>query len=404
MPVSLRTAALKQQKLAHLEAQHAELLILKSEYDGHNDPNEEARIIRKCESGVRSIAINTDSLCCGLKQLTETDHDQKQSLRDVQVEIQVYRNPRFPDKLMTTVTILVGGTIEAVFTTFTIVADGAAGFIEAGATGLTTTFVSAGVGLSVGLASRYLGVGLNKAIKKTADAVKRTLAKLVCAFGVSAGVFMSFSAARVRAIGSHHGIMDFDKASLFSTYNDHLSLSTSIIGILVFGLAVYKGRKGYADSVVELAEIGQDLSQDTLADANEITENALEKIDTILDGIEKASLVSTPHADEESNIKSRIIKYKSNIQAAIDECEVLHQQEHERACFRTQRKLALEPLDFTEFDRLHTGLDINPRQRPNDDALEAVRTAHTDATAKIMQAHSEFIASISSYRILPPNQ
>lgn len=404
MSLNGTTAAFKQLKLADLTTENSVIRQQIASYEAHNDAAEEGRISRKCKNAVRAMILRADSTELSLVGLADAKHDQEQISRFVQAETGVYRQPYKPDLAVVAATFGVCGVIETVFTTFTIAADGSAGILSAAATGLVTTSVNLGMGCFGGYASRYIGYGASKPIRKNSDFIKHYLGTGVSSISLLGAGLMSFGAARVRAVGDHKGILDFDKVSLFATYNDHLSLATSIIGLLVFGVSFLKGRVSLVDKHPQLAEIARDLSNDTDHDAIEVTQSALEAVDQILSDVENAFIVSTPLAEEQTDIDASIIDHVSNIKTAKDECLTVHAQEHQRECFVKGRASALPEFDLSEFDRLQDGLELRPRFKPNEDGLEAVKTAHSQSVTKILQAHADYLASSKSYRVSPPNQ
>lgn len=404
MSPSATTLTFKQQKLAECDAKTAEIKLQISNYEAHNDPKEQERINRKCENAVKSIGLTADSTEMSLIQMGDAQHHQEEQTRAVQAETGVYRPPYQPDLLIVFVTLVVCGLIETIFTAFTIVADGAAGPIAALATGLTTTSVNIGLGCFSGWASRYIGMGANKPIRKKSEYIKHCLGLGVSATALLGAAFMSFGASRVRAVGDHKGILDFDAVSFFATYNDHLSLATSAIGLLVTGVSFLKGRNSLGDKIPQLAELARHLKNDTDHDVTEIIENALDSVDKTLADVETVVAISAPLADEESAVEAAIIRHISEVQTAKEECLTVHQQEHERECFILGRNIPLPELDLGEFNALLDGLTVKARFKPNEDALEAVRVAHSQATTKILQAHADYLANRQSYRVPPPNQ
>jgi DNA-binding FrmR family transcriptional regulator len=153
-----------------------------------------------------------------------------------------------------------------------------------------------------------------------------------------------------------------------------------------------------------LAEIADELSHDTDADADEIVDAALDALEKFLEDAEEAQAVSAPLAVEQTDIQARIIRQLSAIEAAKDECLAVHDQEYQRECFVRARVLEFSPLPLDEFDKLAEGLVLRPRIKPSEDALEAVKAAHAEATSKILQLHADYLSNSRTFRVLPPDQ
>lgn len=403
MGKSARTKAFKQSRLSPLQSEHADIQTQKSDYESHNDPDEIRHVERQCERAIHTIQITSKSVTGHLEALAEIDHQQKTRLRAVQVDLNLYRLPRTPDKLITFATLTISGTCEALFTASILAADGAAGIGSAVATGVTATATMISLGLFTGYGSRYLTHGLLRQVQKRTDVLKRRLALGACFSFAALACISSVAAARVRAVGRHEDIFSFSEVGLFETYNDSLSITVSIIGLLVYGVATLKGRSGLADKCPEMAELAHDLAFSAEDDGQDIVDDGLDAIDDALDDAEDAAILSAPLADEETALKARIIKFKSAVQTAKQECLAFNAQEAERQSFVAGEVIAPEPVPLPEFDCLLDGLELRPRSKPDDEIMESLRLAHTDASNEIAQAHSDFLGQLKNYRIQPPS-
>ena len=100
-------------------------------------------------------------------------------------------------------------------------------------------------------------------------------------FGAGLGGLLVFSAARLRALGSHKGVFDFSEVTLFDTYNDSLAILITVIGTASIMLAVREGYLGFTDPTPGLSEAYGQATTDIDDAADDLIEDAIDLIEDI---------------------------------------------------------------------------------------------------------------------------
>lgn len=111
----------------------------------------------------------------------------------------------------------------------------------------------------------------------------RTMALGGTILGTGLGAVLVFSAARLRALGSHEGVFSFETVSLFETYNDSLVILITVIGGASILLAAREGYLGFSDPIPGYSEAYDQATVDIDAAAEELVDDAIEGIEDLGD-------------------------------------------------------------------------------------------------------------------------
>lgn len=403
MEFNATIAAYQAEQLIPLRDDRADIECDLHEYEQHNNPQMARDAENQVKGAIRSIELIAKGCANQLRNVADCAYGSEQFLRATQARIGKYRRPNVPDKLVSATFVSGCWAIEAGLTGISLVADGAAEIVTGLAFGGMFAGVNVSLGLGTGYFSRYLDYGLNNLVKYPADGFKRLLATAICFCGVLFGAFMNYVAGRVRITGDTHDIFSLAKAGIFETYSDALGLCIMAMAAISFGVAAYKGRSGFVDKSPELAEAANDARDNIDADADDIAESDLELIDEQRNNVEDTIFAVWPLPEDESALVKRIAQFKVDVSMAQENVQIFAQQEYERACFIAGKNIGKSVLDLGAFDALVTRLKIDARLRPNLDVLGELRAAHADASAAIMQAHADYLASVQSFRFPPPH-
>lgn len=121
----------------------------------------------------------------------------------------------------------------------------------------------------------------------------RVLALGGTVLGCGSAALLVFASARMRALGSHEGLFNFDQASLFETYNDGLGISITAIGTVSVIWALREGYRGFSDlpgfseayqqATTDIDEVAEELVDDAIDIIEVISGDALDNAEDALD-------------------------------------------------------------------------------------------------------------------------
>ena len=403
MQLNAKIQAKQQEEHAQLKRERDDLDMHLMNNQMHSNEQSAERAENKCRTAIKSMSLLAASHEHALKGFADKSHKQHQALRKAQVDSGHYRSPRRPDKLLTFAFLIVVAALEGLMIALNIMAEGNGGLLTSFALGMLSGLLTAANGCACGFSSRWFGYGLAKSSSDSGDAFKRGFSKAVCLITAALGFFIIFAAARTRSNGgSHHDIFSFHETGFFETFNDGLNLMTFSIGLLGFGFAAWKGRHGFSDCVVELAEIADLKLDDIDIDARDSTFDAQEDVDHLQEAAHNALLVSSPAEDEENAINDKLIALSTSVEAAKQSVKLFAQKEYEAECFIHGVDVGAPELDFSDFDAVLDNLEVPPRTYPNQDLFDAVTAAHSCAIASITQSYADYQADVLGFRFPPP--
>lgn len=373
-----------------------------SELAQHNNPETVRAAEAQAREAKRAIERILKSVENHLKNSADIAHQSERHLRSVQISCGEFRKPSFPDRLATASSLAVCWTIEGTLTGLTLVADGTAELITGLAFGGMFAGANIGLGCMAGFVSRYIDYRIKSPVQSSIDQFKRRLALATCVGCVGVGAFMHLVAGRVRVVGEHEHIFDFGKVGFFETFNDALGLCIMVVAVLSFGIAMFKGRSGLTEKRPELCEVDDSSRSEIDADAEDLVEDAHEQFDDLLNDAEDAFLAASPLPDDASAIEEQKAELSTEISAAKDRVRIFAEKQHADECFVEGEDLPKPNLEFGEFDALVIDKPIPQPVRPKRELLDALRTAHADASAAVSEAHAAYLASVQGFRLSPP--
>lgn len=263
------------------------------------------RIVAPLEASVDAILGCKESALVGLDALRKERIANGDTFRALQIAHRTTRKPLRPDLFRTSAIITSFWALEGLTAGSLLVSEGKMDILPGFAFGLSFAGVNILVGVLTGLmALRHCSYRTpfdllgGKEDKPGLDrsAAIRAAACVGTVIGVSAEAVIAFSAARLRALGTHEGVFDFSEVGVWATYDDSLAIMLSIIGVCSAALAIREGYQGFVDPIpgyseaheqatTEIDAAAGDLIDDAILSIEEIAESAIGEAEAQLDAL-----------------------------------------------------------------------------------------------------------------------
>lgn len=346
----------------------------------------------------RSMELAADTTINALQTLADSANKAGQTLRWAQVDLGIYRPLKKPDWLASTALIVVAWMSETIFASISLIDRLDVSLALGTAATFSTTMT--GLGIAAGSCFRFVGFRKNSPARRSEHRLK---SRLAC-FGFGSisciAALLAYVGARVRVVG-HENIFDFSKVGAFATYSDALSIIISISAALSFGVSVLKGRFGFAD-VPEYEDYAGAYNQDFDEDARKITENGFDDIDQISEDAELAIFEALGPEQDKDTLLEQVTRFNAAVENAKNELRAFAKYQWEQACFIAGEEVPKPKVSFSEYNKLLIDPAIIQDIKPCQHLFDELRHAQAEASAKVMNAHAEYVASVQSVRFLPP--
>lgn len=147
------------------------------------------------------------------------------------------------------------------------------------------------------------------------DQQRRKWSRIALGLSVFANLMLLWTAMRVRALGSHHGIFSFDEVGFFSTFNDGLSIAVLILGVLGAIFGYFKGYCGISDPIPGYTKARGDVEDHIL---NEVYDAADTTEDDILDWVDDAEDLAEDAIEDRDTASAKRASLMEEYSAACD--------------------------------------------------------------------------------------
>ena len=342
--------------------------------------------------------------------------------RLMQTTYQTLRIPKRPDLLRTLQVITFFWMLETVMAGGVLVSGGrmdvAGGFAFGAIFALTNIIIGVLTGF---LGLRYLNhrqpydiFGTEEEAKTAFNPIRLT-AKIGTGAGVCAEAVLIFSAARLRALGSHEGVFNFEEVGFWATYNDSLALVITAIGVCSAVLAVREGYNGISDAIPGYGAAYDQATSKIDGAADELAEDAIVLIEDAVDAaLREAEPALDDATDGPAGFEAALLRIARDIDAHNDAVRAAKEVEETAARkkagidrFITGDALRkLPPLDLSAY----TALILPPvdeelsqcRQAGQSDA-EPIRTTISHLEAARTRALADIHVNLADYHASAPN-
>lgn len=266
---------------------------------------------------------------------------------------------------------------------------------------------------------RYLTYRLNSPEPEPHDHIIRKVALGGFVFSIFTLLVLIFSAARVRALGTHDGIFDFTAVGFFETFNDGIAIIIIVIGLASSFIAIVKGYSGFSDPVPGLSQARRDAEDgineqalDIIDDyaelADKAADGAIERVETSLDDIED---ITADKRQRFSQASAAIDAHNNHIHEVKGRLSAKHRGRIHIKEALSGKRCACLPLDLKAFDALLLEpLDLGLLDKCSDmsadierirSRLSDLESLHANAIAELNAAHTDFLASAPDLDIFP---
>lgn len=339
--------------------------------------------------------------------------------RLMQTTYGVYRAPLQPDLLKTLQVITFFWMLETVMAGGVMISGGKMDVVAGFAYGAIFALVNIILGVLTGfLGLRFLGyrhpqdvLGAHTDVGVSPRFIRR-LAAVGTGVGLAGEAVLVFSAARLRALGTHDGVFDFSEVGFWATYDDSLAIVITVIGVCSAVLAIREGYSGLADPIPGYGEAYDQATATIEVAADEAVEDAIEDIETASNnGLDEADKALTAATDRPRAAEAALLEIAADIDAHND--DVVTAKDAEEA--RVRRKAGIDrfitgdaardvpPMDLSAYDALilprieqllaDCREAANTEVEPIRSGIAKLEAAHSAALADIRAAHADFLTN-----------
>lgn len=374
--------------------------------------------VAQAEAAVKQLKKIEGAAPGSFLKLRATREDAAAELRRFQAEHGLARPCKDPDRFVTVAIILICVFAEGLLTAGLMIGDGMMDVPSGLIYGLSAALVNICAGLLTGyFGLRYAGFKKRAPRPFPEDTRTRMIARTAFLFGVGTMLLLHVAAARVRALGTHHGIFDFDVIGVLATFNDYYGIAILAVGGAGSILAIYKGYGGLSDPVPGYSHARQ-IAEDTILDEGaDLLDRTLDRIETVSgdviqacdDAADDLEDAQADFDDDLGKIKDQIKRHNDRVQSAIDDLsaearaeESVNSYVQNRACEKQRFDLkSFHALLIDERDALaglarpDAGASPSPR-----DAGQQVALAHDAAVNAALECYYSFRAALPSFNVM----
>lgn len=374
--------------------------------------------LESCAETISQSAANSKVALARIEQKRASAAD---AYRLVQVSYRTIRKPRRPDLLKTAILVMAFWILETVAAAAVLSAEGS---LDApAAIGFAASFAAINIltGVATGfLPLRYLSycephdVFADGEEKSRAAVVIRGFALVGTVAGLTAEALLIFSAARLRASGSH-SVWDFSEVGLWETYSDSLAIMITVIGVCSATFAIREGFCGIADPIPGYGEAYSEATSEISDAADDLAENAIESIyDVSDDALDRAERTVGDATEIPELVIKKLLKtqfsidiHNSAVRDAKDKAIIAHRKKQAANGFIVGRPSNYgNSIDQTVFDDL-----ILPNVDDRIAEYRSIRSADIapvrDAIARLEETRANMIsevrANLAGFHAASPN-
>lgn len=320
-------------------------------------PHAESDLTAFVDQEVRKFARITKQIAANIEMVSDKQSDAATPLREFMLDNGITRPAKKPNFLKTILTLQSVFVVETAATAGLLASDGAMDLLPA----LLTGAAFAGTNIVLGAATGYFFLrGMTHRIDapepKPRDSFIRRLSAGVSLGSIAVMTVLHFSASRVRIMGEHAGLWDFDKAPLWSSFNDYISMTLLAMGGVSSLLAVFEGRNGISDPIWGYSELTK-ATEDEIRDAIDQTfEDGEQRLETAFDTAAETVEASAngyeerreDYQTEVSALREGVARFKADVERTVLRLKDAQKNALSRRQFVAgpNRKIDPAPLDL----------------------------------------------------------
>jgi hypothetical protein len=396
------------QELKNLGASQRDILRAQSELDCGAPKLDKKTARYRLESASKAMDAAATRCVAMLERMNQQKTETKANYRQFQIDHGLTRDAVQPDTGKAILLIQGCILVEGLLTAGLMIADGKMDVVGGLVYGLSVSAINIATGVMAGFfPARYSVYKLNAPYQTPRDSLIRSVSRLAFGGVVSVMGLLHFSAARVRATGSHADIFNFSQVGFWDTFSDFYGLAILVVGTMGGILAVYEGFQGLSDCVPNFSKIRKAAEHSIDAQADTLQEAALEAVENLYedacDDIEDESgAAEEGRADFRKAaiaLNNRISAHNHAIDYALDRLRVLQADEQARKTFVAQKKTALAAVDVTAFDALRLKAISLQKSAPQEqvDFSGKLQASYEDAVGRIREAYRLILSNANQF-------
>jgi len=305
-----------------------------------------------------------------------------------------------PDQLKTSFFVVVAVVVEGVAAGALYMLGGKMDSI-AQAMGYGLSFAATNVMMALFIGFFAIRYGCIKHHDQLSVRVLKALAWL--GFGVGTGLLglLIFTGSRVRSLGTHIDIFNFEKLSLAATYTDGFTVLLFTLVLISSAVGIWKGATGFSHFVVglsrhqrrvtELDQLGEDLADDY--------EDALQNIvDRATDQYEKSS-ADPDEVEDFKELAATLLENVDAYNARVDRCKKIRVDLRQ-----TNQRVVAQPTFDSDVDMAPWYKDIAELEKslaisaPLDNAEAVFTQIDTELKSGISAVKAAFLSYLNSHK------
>lgn len=326
-------------ELERLGAERADLMARITEIRATPAQQNQKDLTAFVDQEVRKFVSLGNQADKNIKTVSDKQSDAAMPLRQFKVDNGVSR-PAKETNLVKTIAVLQSAfVIEAGATAGLLASDGVMELLPALLTGAAFAGTNIALGVTTGcLGLRGMAHRIDAPEPKPRDRLVRRLSAGISSGAAAIMMGLHFAAARVRVIGDHADIWNWEKISFAGTFADYNALTLMAIGGVSSVLAVYEGRNGIADPVwgySELTKVTEDDIRNALDRALDDGEKRLEAAfenaaETVETSTERHEEARNDRLAELSALREDVGRFNADVQHTVSGLKVLQKNDLSR--------------------------------------------------------------------------
>lgn len=398
-----------------IEAQQRQLV------DGVNSPATEG-IVAIITGIVAYMQAHLGRFQVAAQTFTTRRDNAAQYLRAFQLDHGLGRPASKPDLLMAILQVMFCGLTEGAMAGALMVGEGAMLPVQGLMFGMVFAFINIAVAITGSFYGLRYALNTNVAKSSNGSIAFRRVGGWAC-FGVSLLIvtLLVVTASRVRAVGSHHDIFSWDKVGFLQGFNDGFAVALLALVIVSSFIAYAKGYSGFSDPVPGYTKARRDVEDDIIAAMSGLREQFVQDVDDAFEEAEDQALHAIDEAeayleDTEDNLSALIQNIAAHNDTLESAKDTLRQQADIQArnyeAVTRQAPVVVPDLELEAFDALRleppasTDLpnltDVQSQITHIQTALAELTHTHSDAIARIAEAHGAFLAASPDLDVISP--
>lgn len=339
------------------------------------------------------------------KEREKTEAGEK--LRHFQMWHGLERPPRQPDTAQAVFIIVLATCLEMGLSAFLLINDGLFTVFDASVLALIFGLVNTVTALCTGLYGwRFAGYRKRALQPESKDRFIRGLAIIGTLAGIGLIGVLQFASGRVRVLGSHEGLFDFEDVSVAATFDNYLALALMVIGCFSALINMITAYQGLADCYPGYSQISREIKTSLVTEVEEAHSETVETLREIRNGAHheinalctEGRKAIADYRRQCTALKKRIAAHNKHTERCLTHWRSVQINEQKAAAYVSQTDVPPQEYHLAEFEGLLidgqpadplTGLEAKAEE-----LKERIDTAFANARQRSNKAMDAYSASL----------